>query len=63
MYFFYNIFMPSTRPHRPRERDTLSLKIGAWFEAQATGWGILAAPVVLILVGAIAVVRIMMASS
>ena len=34
---------------RSRTRDTLSLKIGAWFEAQATGWGILAIPAVLLL--------------
>ena len=36
-------------PSRLRARDTLSLKIGAWFEAQATGWGILAIPAVLLL--------------
>lgn len=29
---------------------TLSLKIGQWFEANATGWGVLAVPIVILLV-------------
>lgn len=31
----------STKP--PAARDSLSVKLGAWFEAEATGWGVVAA--------------------
>ncbi|MCR5876510.1 hypothetical protein LRS10_21610 [Phenylobacterium sp. J426] len=37
----------------PDAGSTFSLKLGRWFEANASGWGVLAAPiVVLLLVGA-----------
>lgn len=32
---------PSPKP--PAARDSFSVKLGAWFEAQATGWGVAAA--------------------
>lgn len=33
----------------PRARDTLSLKLGNWFEAHATGAGVIAIPLVLLI--------------
>jgi hypothetical protein len=45
-----------------REReDSLSVKLGSWFEAQATGKGVLALPiVVLVIVAAIAAARVLL---
>ena len=43
---FYTICMPQRIPHR-RAESSLSLRVGHWFEAQATGWGLVVLPVVL----------------
>jgi hypothetical protein len=43
---FYTICMPQRISHR-RAESSLSLKVGHWFEAQATGWGLVALPLVL----------------
>ena len=38
---------------RPKPPSTLSLKLGNWLEANATGWGVVAIPVLgLMLMGA-----------
>ncbi|HVI33773.1 hypothetical protein [Phenylobacterium sp.] len=31
-------------------RNSLSLKLGGWLEAHATGWGVVAIPIVVVLV-------------
>jgi hypothetical protein len=42
---------PMQKPINPStRRSTLSVRIGSWFETQATGWGIVAAPLVVLLV-------------
>jgi len=39
----------------PRHEASFSLKVGSWLEASATGWGVVAVPVViLVVVGAAA---------
>jgi hypothetical protein len=39
-----------TRPPRtPRSPARLTLRLGRWLEADATGWGIVAVPVVVLL--------------
>jgi hypothetical protein len=38
----------SRAPSDPR-KSTLSLKLGSWLEADATGWGIVAIPLVILL--------------
>jgi len=45
------------RSARP-SRDTLSVKLGGWFEAHATGSGVIAVPVIVVLVLAAAVARL-----
>lgn len=30
---------------KPSPKSTLSLKVGSWLEANATGWGVVAIPV------------------
>jgi len=44
---------------RPPEnaRNTLSMKLGSWFEAHATGWGVVAVPIVIGLVVGLALLR------
>ena len=42
---FYTEAMTNRRSHA-----SLSLKLGGWLEAHATGWGIIAIPVVVALV-------------
>lgn len=44
-------------PAKPVERATLSLKIGEWFEANATGWGVLAVPLVVLMLLAVGCLR------
>ena len=44
---FYTVVM-SLHPSDPK-KSTLSLKLGSWLEANATGWGIVAIPVVILL--------------
>lgn len=58
---FYTYSMPRT-PARPADPPaTLSLKIGQWFEANATGWGVLCVPLVILLLAAAACLRWLMA--
>lgn len=42
----------------PPARDSLSVKLGAFFEAHATGWGVLAIPIVVVLLSVAAFLRI-----
>jgi hypothetical protein len=56
VYFFYTFPMP-TQPPFPPQHDSLSVKVGSWFEANATGKGVLAIPVVVLLLAIAAVVR------
>lgn len=41
--------MQSRPKTAPLTRDTLSLKLGNWFEAHATGAGVIAIPLVLLI--------------
>lgn len=40
-----------------QDRTTLSLRLGGWLEAHATGWGVAAIPLVILLVLAGAALR------
>ena len=47
--------------HAREREDSLSVKLGSWFEAQATGKGVLALPiVVLVVVAALVAVRVLL---
>lgn len=50
--------MSSSPPTSPPPRSSLSMRIGGWFEACATGWGVVALPVVAGLVLAAAILRL-----
>jgi len=53
--FSYSPLM--THPRTARSRNTLSFRLGTWFEAHATGWGVWAVPFMLLLLGAVALAR------
>lgn len=46
---FYTARMSRIVPKPPEPPATLSLKIGEWFQADATGWGVLCVPLVVLL--------------
>ncbi len=47
--------MPSRNPTSAKDCPTsLTVKIGSWFEARATGWGVAAIPVLLLMAAAMA---------
>ena len=39
------------------DRTSFSLRVGSWLEASATGWGVVAVPVVILLILGAALVR------
>lgn len=49
MYFLYTSNM-IPKPPSPRSADSLTVKLGSWFEAHATGRGVIAIPVVVLIV-------------
>jgi hypothetical protein len=59
MYFLYSRVMPS-RPMSPKTSspDTISLKIGGWFEAHATGKGVIAIPFVIVVLAVAAGLKV-----
>jgi hypothetical protein len=59
MYFFYTLCMVTKPPSQPPP-DSLSLKVGSWFEAHATGKGVFAIPVVVLLLAAAAIAKVVL---
>jgi hypothetical protein len=58
MYFSYCQSMASPRkPNGPSARDSLSVELGGWFRAHATGAGVIAIPIVVAVVTVGALVR------
>lgn len=58
MHFLYTFLMPPKSPDPPGSSpDSLSLKLGGWFEAHATGKGVLAIPVVVLVLAVAAAVK------
>jgi hypothetical protein len=45
------------KPPPPAPKDSLSVEVGGWFRAHATGGGVLAIPLVLLLLVAAAALR------
>lgn len=58
MYLTYNLTMTSApKPPQPVSKDSLSVEVGGWFRAHATGAGVVAIPLVLLLLVAAAALR------
>jgi hypothetical protein len=51
--------MSSPRRSSDHPLDTLSVKLGNWFEAQATGRGVIAVPIVVLIVVAAVAVKVL----
>ena len=48
--------MPSPRKHPlPSAPDSLSIQLGDWFKAHATGRGVIAIPIVVVIIAAVGV--------
>lgn len=54
---FYTEPMSRTAAKPSKPPATLSLKIGQWFEANATGWGVVCVPLVILLLTGFAALR------
>jgi hypothetical protein len=48
---------PQEKSAEPRERDSLSVEIGGWFKAHATGRGVIAIPLLIAVLAAVEVAR------
>ena len=59
MYLTYNLTMPP-RPKPPENppKDSLSVELGGWFKAHATGAGVIAIPVIILVVTVAALARL-----
>ena len=54
MYLTYDHRMPSApKPPATPPRDSLSVELGGWFKAHATGAGVIAIPVVVLVVAGV----------
>jgi hypothetical protein len=55
MYLTYDFGMSSTpKPAEKPPRDSLSVELGGWFKARATGAGVIAIPVIILVLAALA---------
>jgi hypothetical protein len=52
--------MPSLKRTPQSPTDSLSVKLGDWFEAHATGRGVIAAPIVVLIVAIAAAIRFLL---
>ena len=59
---FYTVRMPARGP-RELPKTSLSIKLGGWLEANATGWGVVAVPIVVALVLVAAGLKIWLAET
>lgn len=48
----------STPEPSPTERNTLSVEFGSWFKARATGAGVIAIPLIVLVLGCVAMARV-----
>jgi len=49
----------SLKQRPDRAGDSLSVKLGSWFEANATGRGVFAVPIVVLIVAVVAAAKIL----
>jgi hypothetical protein len=48
LYVSYMPETPSPPVHRPRAPHAVHVRIGGWFEASASGWGVVVVPLLLL---------------
>ena len=52
------LVMANTTP-TIEQKNSVSLRLGRWFEARATGWGVAALPILVIILVALAAARLL----
>ncbi len=57
MYLTYNSNMPAPRKPTEPVKDSLSVELGGWFKASATGRGVFVIGVILLFLGAIGLLQ------
>lgn len=58
MYLTYDRAMPTPKkPSESSSKDSLSVELGGWFKAHATGTGVIAIPLILLLLAALAIAQ------
>lgn len=57
MYLTYNPNMPTPRKPTEPVKDSLSVELGGWFKASATGRGVFVIGVILLFLGAIGLLQ------
>jgi len=58
VYFIYDPMMSSRpEPSKKASPDTLSVELGNWFKAHATGAGVIAIPIIVLVLGALALLQ------
>jgi hypothetical protein len=57
MYHTYNLTMPTTRKPSEPAKDSLSVELGGWFKASATGRGVFVIGVILLFLGALGLLQ------
>jgi hypothetical protein len=58
MYVKYTSGMTASDPLRPPDQNTLSVELGSWFKARATGAGVIAIPLIVLVLGCVALARV-----
>lgn len=46
------------KPPAPDTKDSLSVEVGGWFKAHATGAGVIAIPIILLLLAGVALAQV-----
>lgn len=55
MYITYDLGMsPPTKPTQTPQKHSLTVELGGWFRAHATGAGVIAIPIVVVALAALA---------
>jgi hypothetical protein len=51
---------PSITSDQSRDRDSLSVELGSWFKAHATGRGVIAIPAIVFVIAAVELARVLL---
>jgi hypothetical protein len=56
---FYTEYMDSRHSHPPQAPSMISLKLGGWLQATATGWGVVALAIIVLSLLGVTLVRVL----
>jgi uncharacterized protein with PQ loop repeat len=58
LYVIYGILMKPSKISGPPPQDSLRVELGSWFKAYATGRGVIAVPLVVLMLAAVVLIRV-----